>query len=456
MTFFLTLTISILAQEHDPLEHYIRIGLQSNLSLKQKEAGFEKSIKLLKEAKSYFYPQISLNARYSVAEGGRMINFPVGDLLNPVYSTLNALTGSSVFPEIQNLDFQFFRPREHETKIQIIQPLINTDIYFNEKMKSGLVMAEKADLESYQRLLVYEITVSYYNIIKTRELLDLFKEIRTLANENLRVNERLFSNDMVTMSTIHRSHAELARIDQQVASAEKDYKLSMAYFNFLLNRPLDEEILVVLYNEFESGSEENLPELSAEEALIRREEIKKLEILEGISRSQVKMLEMRRLPEVLFALDYGFQGSKYRFTSEDDFVLASFVLRWNLFHGRQNRHKTEQARLDEVILRSKREETSELIRLEITRAWYSMEAARNGVEAAEREYRASRAAFREINKQYNNGLISMMEYLDARTTMAAAATNHILAQFEYKTQIAEFERSACLFPVQDVINNGSL
>ena len=456
LTLFLSLTISLLAQEHDPLEHYIRMGLESNLSLKQKEASFDKSFWVLKEAKSYFYPQISLIARYSVAEGGRMINFPAGDLLNPVYSTLNALTGSSAFPEIENIDFQFFRPREHETKIQVIHPLLNTDIYFNEKIKLGLVMAEKADLESYQRLLVYEITVSYYNIIKTRELLGLYMDIRTLADENLKVNERLFSNDMVTRSSIERSHAELARIDQQIASAEKDYKISIAYFNFLLNRPIEEEVIVAFYSDFEFDGDRYRPELAAEEALIRREDLKKLDILEGISAIHVRMLEMKRLPEMIFALDYGFQGSKYRFTAADDFVLASFVLRWNLFHGLQNRHKTEQARLNEIIVRSKHEETSDLIRLEITKAWYSMEAARKGLEAAEREFKASQAAFREISKQYRNGLISMIEYLEARTSMTAAGTNHILAQFEYKSQIAAFERSACLFPIQEFINNRSL
>ena len=39
-----------------------------------------------------FLPDISMNARYTVARGGRIIEFPVGDLLNPVYITLNMLT----------------------------------------------------------------------------------------------------------------------------------------------------------------------------------------------------------------------------------------------------------------------------------------------------------------------------------------------------------------------------
>ena len=92
-------------QESEILDSYIREGLSNNLALQQKTASYNQSLAALKEARGMFMPSISLNARYTVAEGGRTIVFPVGDLLNPVYSTLNALTSSlppdQQFPPIQ-------------------------------------------------------------------------------------------------------------------------------------------------------------------------------------------------------------------------------------------------------------------------------------------------------------------------------------------------------------------
>jgi outer membrane protein len=76
------------------LQEYINEGLMNNLALQQKEAGYRQSLQTLREAKGLFYPAVSLNARYTVSEGGRVIEFPVGDMLNPVYTTLNQLTAS--------------------------------------------------------------------------------------------------------------------------------------------------------------------------------------------------------------------------------------------------------------------------------------------------------------------------------------------------------------------------
>ena len=91
------------------LQAYITEGLQSNLGLKQKQLDYASNLSALKEAKGLFFPDLSLNARYTVADGGRIIEFPVGDMLNPVYTTLNTLTGSNLFPQIENEEFPFLR-----------------------------------------------------------------------------------------------------------------------------------------------------------------------------------------------------------------------------------------------------------------------------------------------------------------------------------------------------------
>ena len=117
------------------LEKYIQHGLANNLALKQENFSIQKSLASLEEAKGLFMPQVSFIANYTTARGGRSIAFPVGDLLNPVYSTLNQLTGTSNFPTIANVNEQFLPNNFHETKIRIIQPLFNSDIYYNYKAK---------------------------------------------------------------------------------------------------------------------------------------------------------------------------------------------------------------------------------------------------------------------------------------------------------------------------------
>ena len=76
-------------QAQQVLDTYIKEGLANNLVLQDKNASLEQSLLALKDAKSFFIPSVDFGASYTLAEGGRTIAFPVGDLLNPVYSTLN-------------------------------------------------------------------------------------------------------------------------------------------------------------------------------------------------------------------------------------------------------------------------------------------------------------------------------------------------------------------------------
>lgn len=131
--------LPFLLEGQEVLNEYVRYGIENNLSLQQKQSGYQKSIEALKEARGLFYPNISFNARYTVSEGGRIIDFPIGDLLNPVYTTLNTLTSSNKFSVVDNQQIMFMRPFEHETKIRIIQPVFNTDIYYNSQIKKELM-----------------------------------------------------------------------------------------------------------------------------------------------------------------------------------------------------------------------------------------------------------------------------------------------------------------------------
>jgi outer membrane protein TolC len=238
--FLYFLSVSLFVSGQDPaLEEYIRIGLENNLALKQKKSNYAKSMEALNQARAYYFPAISLNARYTLANGGRTIDFPVGDLLNPVYSTLNYLTNSNAFPQIKNQTFNFYRPHEQETRLELIQPIINPAIGYNYKISKELSKASNADLNAFRRQLVSDIKTAYYSYQKTIRLKDLVNETRALLIENIRVNKSLYENEKVTIDVVYRSEAELSKLEQSEAIVIKNNKMAASWLNFLLNRPFD-------------------------------------------------------------------------------------------------------------------------------------------------------------------------------------------------------------------------
>jgi outer membrane protein len=436
--FVLLLIIPMHLPGQDLLDEYIRFGLENNLTLKQKYSDYQKSIEALREAKGLFYPGISLNARYTVSEGGRVIDFPVGDLLNPVYSTLNALTSSDLFPQVDNQQIKFLRPTEHETKIRLAQPVFNTDIYYNSKIKKELTFYEDADLNQYKRELVSEIKKAYYNLAMTDGILSMLKETRKLLLENIRVNKKLIENDKVTKDALYRSEAELNKFDQELQNAEKNRTVAGAYFNFLLNRKLDDSVNIQRPVTF--------PMLGdyinnyADSALGNREEIKKLEEYRNISDLKVKMNQAGKLPDMFVVVDYGFQGEDYRFNKNQDYLQASAILSWNLFSGFQNRARIKQAIIDKSQLDLRLDEVKKQIELQVINILKELEAAEKGITAAESRLLNSREGFRLMRRKYEEGQASLLEYLDARTNLTQAEENLIISRFTYLSDYAEFEK----------------
>lgn len=444
--------------QYGVLDDYINEGLESNLALQQKLVSYEQSIQELRAARSLFFPSVSLNARYTVAQGGRAILFPLGDLLNDAYSTLNSLsgihglidpeTGEPVnFPMLENQEFQFYRPVEHETKIEVIQPIFNPQIYYNNRIKSDLIQVKQADAGAYKRQLVAEIKTSYYNYLKTIQLNNLIDNTHELLEENIRVNERLFENDKVTIDNVYRSRAELGKLEQNKAEAIQMEQSAAAYFNFLLNKPLDAEINIdehlMMTEMIESIHAAN------ENAIKTREELQMLQSYWEVAHNNFKLNRSLKLPTLTGAVDYGFQGEEYRFTKDDDYMLASLVLKWDLFTGRKNDAKIQLARLEQKMIEQKQKELEKVIKLEVTNSWYAMQAAVKSIDAAELQVETTQKAFQIIARKFDLGQAGLIEFIDARTAMTNAQENLIVARYDYLISYASYERAAGLYHITD-------
>jgi outer membrane protein len=433
---FLWLAFPYAGAQNPLLEAYIREGLESNQGLKQKQLDYTRDLAALKEARGMFLPDISLNARYTVARGGRIIDFPVGDLLNPVYSTLNMLTASEMFPQIENESFPFYRPTEHETKVSLVQPIFSSDLIQNYQIRKEAAEVARIDVERYKRELVKEITKAYYGYKKASNLLTLADTSLYLVQENLRVSRRLYENDKVTVDAVYRSESELSRVEVQQAQARNMVEASRAYFNFLLNRTLAAPI--------ELMEESPVPLLisldeATRRALENRDELHQIETYMKLNEHTTALHRGSNIPGLFGVVDYGFQGEQYHFTHEDDFLLASLVMRWNLFQGSANHQKVQQSRIDGEKLDELYQETMQQIRLELINHYYGLQAAFESVESAAKQTNSALKAYQLINRKYTEGQSSLLELIDARTSLTGAVANAIVARSEYYSRLADFE-----------------
>ena len=254
------------------LDEYVSLGLQNNLALKQEDFALQKSMEALKEAKGLFLPQVTFNASYMFANGGRTIDVPVGQLLNPVYGTLNQLTDSQNFPtNLADASEPILTNKFHDTRIAFRQPLFNTDIYYNYKAKSSLVSVQQAQRDAYEQELIKEIRTGYYQYLQTVEVLNIYDSTETVLKELISVNESLVKNHKATKDVVYSARFELSDLYGKVAEARRQNYLAKSYFNFLLNRDLIDSILIDTGIAFYQGAMGEVGQLQTQAILSRRE-----------------------------------------------------------------------------------------------------------------------------------------------------------------------------------------
>jgi outer membrane protein TolC len=426
------------------LDQYIKQGLESNLALKQQMFSLEQSLEALNEARGLYFPSLELGARFTRAGGGREIIIPVGDLVNPIYKTLNQLLASQgqppLFPEdIPNQSVPFLREKEQETRLRLVQPIFQPAIWNNYSLTSDLSSIERRRTEIFKRELIMEIKYAYYTYLKAEKVVDLYQKIIELQRENLRVSDKLFQAGKATQNVVFRAKAELSRTEQENIKIENLKRQSQSYFNFILNRPLEAEIQNEETNIMPEPGLNNL-ETAINQALAGREEIEQVKMAITASDHNAAIIRSRYFPGVNAVIDYGFQGTEYRFSDKDDYWMASLVFEWNLFRGFQDKAKLQKAKLESEKLFTKQEEIKKRITLEVERIYDNLRVVRKSIDVAEEQVESARLSFKIVQKKYEEGIASQIEYLDAQTTLSDAAINSILTRYDFYITYAEYDR----------------
>ncbi len=426
----------------DIVDEYVAEGLRSNLALRTETLEVEKATAALSEARARFFPELSLEARYTRAEGGREIAIPLGSALNPVYSTLNQMLEAqgqpAQFPQLTDETVPFLRPREQDTRLVFRQPIFAPAIPAAVRAQRALLNSSNYRRMAIARGLRRDITLAYVDWLKARNSVGIVASSEDLLRENLRVNQSLFDNGKITEDQVLRARSELLAVEQQKREASNLSDQARSYFNFLLNRDLLAPIEPTDPPATETQSPSAL-EVQWSAALDRRPEIAQVEQLRKASEEQLRVARKNRWPTLSLGIDGGTQGEEYRFGRGYNFATGSLLFTWKLFDAGADAARVRQARASERQLVLRQEEVAQQIRLEVQQAYDRLVTARDSLATAAARVDAARAAFRIASRKRDEGVISQVEFMDARNALTSAELNHNITRFDVLARRAELE-----------------
>lgn len=442
LTIFLITFISIANAQ--VLDRYIAEGLQNNLVVQQRSIDLERALLSLKIANGMFMPSVGVSGSYTNGDGGRSISLPIGDLLNGVYSTLNQLTDSQNFPQVENVEQNFFPRNFYDVKARVAVPIVNTDLVYNKRLNQQQIQMQEYEVRVYKRELIRNIKVAYFNYLSAREGKEIYASALIRAQEGKRVNESLMKNGKGLPAYILRSESEIEQITSQRLDAEKKEVNAQLYFNFLLNR--DPQAPIEIDSTLTAGSanlESVLTEMYAEGK--QREELLQLQTAVEMNTTVMKMRKSFWTPRLSGFVDLGAQGEDMQYNSNSNYYLAGLQMDIPIFAGFTNRHKISQSKLDV--------KRAELNRTYVGRQFtLGQDVTRNALvvsyqnyQSAKKQAEAAESYQRLIERGYKEGVNTFIESIDARNQLTSAQLLVTINQYNVLGAYANLERELALY-----------
>lgn len=436
LLFLLLFALAKVSFAQEVLDKYVRTGLDSNLAVRQQSFDLKKAKLDLDRAKALFLPQVGVNAQYTLATGGRTIDVPLGNLLNDVYSSLNQLTASTKFPQVENQNIQFLPNDFQDTKIELNVPIYNPALGYNKKIKEELINTQQLSLNQYKRELVFNIKQAYFQYLQAFKAVDIYNNALNTVHESLRFNEKLVKNKTATKEVVLKAKAEVSKVETSLSKAEQNKKNAAAYFNFLLNKPLESAIEIDT-NIVRSLQQEVNVSLDLPSS---REELQQLKSSEKVLQTNLKLADTYKLPVLNGFYNIGFQGFGYKFNNDQFYQLGGLQLKWNIFSGNDNKLKSKQAQIDIDAIQNSYNDVEKQLLLQVATTYNTYQASLKALHSSNDEVVSNKEVFRLIQSRYTQGQALQIELIDARTEMTNAEIKYSLAQLSVLNKAAELER----------------
>ncbi len=421
------------------LQAYINQGLESNLSLKQENLELQKALKSIDIAKSNLFPKISFSPTYSLAAGGRRLEFPIGDLLNPVYSTLNQLTKTNNFPQVENVNQQLSPNNFHDTKFAIQYPIFNPDIKNNIAVQKEILQSEYAKKRFLEYELKHNIEHTYYQYLQSLEAIKIYENSKAVLQELNILNKKLLDNHVILKDVVLTSEYEQEKLEQQIVEAQKNSTLAKAYFNFLINRPLEDQI------EIDTNLIVSLPLMSdlpkyTQSAMENRPEFDQINSGKRINQSLLNLQQKNaKLPQAFIGANTGFQGFGYSFSNQA-YLVAQLGLTWDLYHGYEKKHKIEQTKISTEILNVKLEEVKTQMQLQALQKYKELQASISNLTSSKGGIDKTQKIFDLVSSRYKNGNAIFMEVSKAQNDLMMAKLAENLNKYDIWIKYADLKK----------------
>jgi len=419
---FIFLQSSNLLAKELSLKDFFELALKNNLELKAYKEEV-RAAELKKEAaKGAYFPTLKLEEF-----------FYRSDIPAQVFTfKLNQEKFTERDFEIKRLNDPSARSN-FETRVSIELP-----IWLGGRIQAEVKGAEahlKAISNLYERKeeeILYQVYQAYLFGLLSKESIKVSESSVREAQENLKIARARYEAGTALLSDVKRAEVYLSKAEESLVKAKNLYALAKKRLEVLVNTQL---------GEFEIKDLEGLPSPDVnqvkEVAFSKRKDLSALKEEIEAKKASYRAILSENLPQITAFGSYFLNDKNQPFGSEGSGYLFGLGLSWKFDTG-LSVLKRAQAELKQVkALEERYNSLKEMIGFEIERAYTNYLNALEKLKSAEARISASEEVLRTMRLRYLNGLVRMLDLLDAQTQLDLARYEKIEALKEVHEAYAE-------------------
>ncbi|HHS50193.1 MAG TPA: TolC family protein [candidate division Zixibacteria bacterium] len=401
------------------LDDAIERGLEANAQVKIAQYGRDSAREDAKIALTNFLPRAK-------AEGS--------------YTRLGEVPVIQMPPMFGGMTIEMGKQDNYRLNVGVQQP-----IFTGGKIVQGYRAARFSALMQEQNLLsektstVVNIAQAYYGVVKAELFLENMQQARERMDGHLAVIEGMFAQGMVSRNDLLQTRVASSEIDLLIIRANNAVNATRLGLNFLLNFPSD---TMLALEPDTSSANVAWPALSdgIEYGLSWRPDIRMLELGVSATRAVEAISWGAFAPDVVGMFNWTYQRPNQALEEEFyDSWNVTIAASWSLISFGERIFSVRKARFNRRQTAETLDMATRAAEMQIRNQFNALDEAEKALEVSRRRLEQANEAYRVAVAEFETGLVTNTNILDANSTLIQAQAEYISAIADLKIAAIEYE-----------------
>ena len=332
------------------------------------------------------------------------------------------LTANDFDPSLLNNPKQI---KNFATKIEIQQPIINVDGFFQRKAAKTKMEAVELQTIRTKDYLAFEVEKAYMQLQLAYKAVEVLEKALRAANSNKRLAENSFKQGYLQKADVLAVEVRVTEVQNQLQNAKSNVQNASNYLSFLMNdndpvilQPSDSLTVSTL------GSKNN-GNISSERA-----DIKAMQIASTARKNMHKADKMSFLPSINAFGSYELYDDNLFQTSANGYLIGA-QLTWNVFEGSKRFGKIQKSKAEYERSKLQYDQYLSQSNLEFNKAKRMLIDAENKLKLTKLALQQSEESLRIRTNRFKQGLEKTSDLLMVETQYSQKQLEYYQTIFEY-------------------------